>query len=134
MMSASCSLIRRFEIDVDEVLAWRGSPVTEQSRLDLLRLERRAKQGIVKEIDLADAKIVCRSPVAIHLVQPFRAKAVPWVLRRSLFVLSIRRNRGRQAHVKDETRRVAKLIEVLAEGLRRVVFVNVDGGFRWLPY
>ncbi len=33
------------QMDVDEVLAWRGSPVTEQSRLDLLRLERLAKQG-----------------------------------------------------------------------------------------
>jgi exonuclease I len=32
--------------------------MTEQPWLDLFRLERRAKQGIVKQIDLADAKIL----------------------------------------------------------------------------
>ena len=59
------------QMDVDEVLSRRGSPVPEQPRLDLFRLERLAKQGIFEEVDLADAQIVRRTPVAIHLVEHF---------------------------------------------------------------
>ena len=62
------------QMNVDEVLSRRGSPVTEQSRLDLFRLERFAKQGIFKQVDLADAKIVRCTPVAIHLVKHFWRK------------------------------------------------------------
>src|ERR1017187_4973115 len=114
------------QMNVDKVLAGRCSPVTEQPGLDLFRLERLAEQGIVKEIDLADAKIVRSAPVAIHLVQHLRRERSLW-LWCSLFVLAVGRNRGRQAHVEDESGRIAKLIEVLAEGLRRVVLLNLDG-------
>ena len=116
------------QMDVDEVLARRGSPVTEQPWLNLLCLERRAKKGIIKQVDLADAKIVCRAPVAIHLVQHFRRE---WSLglRRSFFSLAVGCNRGRQTYVEDKTGRIAKLIEVLAKGLRRVVLFNFYGEF-----
>src|ERR1017187_4662395 len=89
------------QMNVDKVLSGRGSPVTEQPWLDLLCLERRAKQGIVKEVDLADAKIVRSAPVAIHLVQHLRRERSLglWC---SLFVLAVGRNRGRQAHIEDE--------------------------------
>ncbi len=113
------------QMNVDKVLAWRCSPVTEQPGLDLLCLERRAKQGIVKEVDLADAKIVSSAPVAIHLVQHLgRERSLG--LWGSFFALAVGRNRGRQAHVEDEPGGVAKLIEVLAEGLRRLILVNFD--------
>jgi len=89
--------------------------VAEQPRLDLLCLERRTKQRIVKEVDLADAKIVRGAPVAIHLVQHLGRERTLG-LRCSLFILAVGRNRGRQAHVEDEPGRIAELIEVLAEG------------------
>ena len=43
------------QMNVDEVLTRRGSPVTEQPRFDLFRFERFPKQGILKQVDLADA-------------------------------------------------------------------------------
>ena len=43
------------QMNVDEVLSRRSPPMAEQPRLDLLRLERLAKQGILKQVDLADA-------------------------------------------------------------------------------
>src|ERR1035438_2864006 len=51
------------QMNIDEVLSRRGSPVTEQPWLDLFRFKWLAKQRIVKQVDLADAKIVCRTPV-----------------------------------------------------------------------
>ena len=43
------------QMNVDEVLTRRSSPVTEQSRFDLLCFERFSQQGILKQVDLADA-------------------------------------------------------------------------------
>lgn len=57
------------QMKVDEILARRSSPVSKQTRLDLLGLEGRAKQGVLKQIDLADAQIVCRAPVPIHFIE-----------------------------------------------------------------
>src|SRR2546430_14635981 len=42
------------QMDVDEVEAWRGPPVAEQSRLHVLALQRLFEQWVGEEIDLAD--------------------------------------------------------------------------------
>ena len=88
-------------MNVNQVLSWRSSPMTEQARLNLFRLERLAQQRILKQVDLTDAKIVCRPPVAIHLVEHLRRER-SLGLWGSFFVFAVRRNRGRQTHVEDE--------------------------------
>jgi hypothetical protein len=46
--------------------------VAEQSRLDVLELERLPKQRIFEEIDLADGKVVGCAPISIDLAEFFR--------------------------------------------------------------
>ena len=43
------------QMNVNEVLPWRSSPVSEKSRFDLFRLERFSQQRVFKEVDLSDA-------------------------------------------------------------------------------
>ncbi len=43
------------QMNVNQVLSWRSSPMTEQARLNLFCLERLAQQRILKQIDLSDA-------------------------------------------------------------------------------
>ena len=88
----------------------------------------RRPDGIVKEVDLADAKIVRRAPVTIHLVEHLGRERT-FGLGRSFFILAFGRNCGRQAHIEDESGRIAKPIEVLAEGLSSIVLLNADGEF-----
>ena len=57
------------EMNVDEVLARRRSPVAQQPGLDVLELERFGQEGVVVEIDLADRQVVGRPPVGIHLAE-----------------------------------------------------------------
>jgi hypothetical protein len=54
---------------IDEVLAGRGAPVTQQSGLDVIGRERFPEQRIARQIDLADTKVVGRHPIAIHAVE-----------------------------------------------------------------
>jgi hypothetical protein len=54
------------EMDVDEVQAGRGAPMSEQARLDVLSLERLAKQGIVEQIDLTNREVVRGTPIAVQ--------------------------------------------------------------------
>ena len=81
------------QMDVNEVLSRRGSPVAKQPRLDLLRFEWFSKQRILKEVDLADAQIVRCTPVAIHPVKHFRRKR-SFGDQRMCLCFAIRRNRG----------------------------------------
>ena len=54
------------EVGVDEVQARRGAPVTEQSRLDVAKLERLAQERIVEQVDLAHRQIVGRPPIGVE--------------------------------------------------------------------
>jgi hypothetical protein len=56
------------QVNVDEVQAWGGSPVPQESRLDVLLGQRLLQERIVVEIDLTDRQVVCGSPVGIDLV------------------------------------------------------------------
>ena len=55
------------EVDVDEIQPRCGSPVTQQTRLDVCDFQRLTQQRIGIEIDLPHGKIVCRAPVGMHL-------------------------------------------------------------------
>jgi hypothetical protein len=46
------------QVDIDEVLARRGPPVPEDPGLDVRRLERRAQERIVHQVDLADGEVI----------------------------------------------------------------------------
>ena len=59
------------QMNVDEILSRRSSPVPEQPWFDLFRFERLPQQGIFEEIDLTDAQIIRGAPVAVHLVEHF---------------------------------------------------------------
>ena len=55
------------EMGIDEVQAGRGAPVAEEARLYMLLLERLAQQGVVEQVNLANAKVIGRAPPAINL-------------------------------------------------------------------
>ena len=57
------------EVHVDEVLAGRRAPVTQQARLDVGCLQRLAQQRVGVEIDLADRQVIGRAPVRVHASQ-----------------------------------------------------------------
>jgi hypothetical protein len=54
------------QVDIDEIQTRRGSPMTQESRLDVVFSERLLEQRIVVEIDLADREVIGGSPVRIH--------------------------------------------------------------------
>src|SRR6516162_10290590 len=58
-------------MDIDEVQAGRSSPMTQQSRLDVLALERGSKKRVGEEIDLADGEVVRGAPVGVHFAKQF---------------------------------------------------------------
>ena len=53
------------QMDIDEIQTRRRAPVSEQTRLDMLELQRFAQQRIVEKIDLPDRKIVCGTPISV---------------------------------------------------------------------
>ena len=55
------------EVHIQEVKSRRGSPMTEQARLDVLQRQRRFEQRVVLQIDLPNRKIVRRAPIGVHL-------------------------------------------------------------------
>ena len=59
------------KVNVSEAQARTGSPVTQQALLDVLRLQRLAKQGIGAQIDHAAGQIIASPPVAVHLAEFF---------------------------------------------------------------
>jgi hypothetical protein len=61
------------EMDVDEAQPRRRSPVAEQARLDVLRLQRVAQERILLKIDLPDGQIVRGPPVRIEVGERRRA-------------------------------------------------------------
>jgi len=66
---------------VDEVQAGRGAKVSQQSRLDVLDLQRLAEKRIGIEINLADGKVVGGAPVGVDLAQLFGSK---WLSRNAM--------------------------------------------------
>src|SRR3984957_12669637 len=54
------------EMRVDEIQSWRCAPVPKQPRFDMFRPQGFTQQGIVEQINLADRKIVCGTPVTIE--------------------------------------------------------------------
>src|SRR5262249_25746452 len=62
---------RAIEVRVNEVLARRRPPVSEQARLDVRRPERFAEQRVVEQIDLPDGQVVRRAPVRVETAEEF---------------------------------------------------------------
>ncbi len=54
------------EMDIDEVQAGRGAPMSEQPRLDMLPFQRLAQQRIGQQVDLAHRQVVRRPPPGVH--------------------------------------------------------------------
>ena len=54
------------QVNVDEVQAWRRSPVAEKPRLDVILCEGLLEQRVVVEINLADREVVGGPPVRIY--------------------------------------------------------------------
>jgi hypothetical protein len=59
------------EVCVDEVLARRRAPVSEQPWFDVRRLQWFRQQGIVEQIDLTDRQVVRGTPVGVQKAQGF---------------------------------------------------------------
>ena len=57
------------EVDVNEIQAGRGAPMPEQTRLDVVDLERLFQQRVVVEINLADGEIIGGAPVGVHFLE-----------------------------------------------------------------
>ena len=53
------------EVHVNKVQAWRGAPMPQQSRLDVLQAQRLLQQRVIEEIDLPDRQVIGRTPVSV---------------------------------------------------------------------
>jgi hypothetical protein len=53
------------EMDVDKVLARRGSPVAQKAGLHMREVERLPEQGVVEQVNLAHRQVIGRAPVGI---------------------------------------------------------------------
>ena len=91
------------QMNVDEILSRRSSPVPKQPWFDLFGLERLSQQGILEEVDLTDAQIIRGAPVAVHLVEHFgRQRTVG--LRRFGWPLAVGGDSSRQSRIEDKLR------------------------------
>ena len=57
------------QVNIDEVLAGNGAPVTDDLALDVLALQRAAQQRVIQQIQLTGCQIVAGAPVGIHFLQ-----------------------------------------------------------------
>src|SRR5580693_8057498 len=57
---------------IDEILAWRRTPMSDHQRLYVREFQRLLQQRILIKVNLADRQIVGRSPIGIHLMEQFR--------------------------------------------------------------
>jgi hypothetical protein len=69
-------LDQAIEMGVDEVETGRGPKVPEQSRLDVLDLQRFAEKWIRVQINLTDGKIVRRTPIGVNFAQLFGSQGL----------------------------------------------------------
>ena len=58
---------RPVQMDVDEVLPWRRSPMPDHQRFDMRQRERLAQHRIGVEVDLTDREVVGGAPVGVEL-------------------------------------------------------------------
>ncbi len=56
-------------VRVDQVESWRGPPVAQQPRLDVLGPQRLPEQRVVHQVDLAHRQVVGGAPVGVDLFQ-----------------------------------------------------------------
>src|SRR5580704_12641864 len=91
------------QMNVNEILSRRSSPVPKQPWFDLLCLERLSQQGILEEVDLTDAEIIRGSPVAVDLVEHVWRQR-PRRFRRFGGVLAVGSDSGRQSRIEDKLR------------------------------
>src|SRR5690348_16999318 len=68
------------EMNIDEIKSWSGAPMSEQTRLDMLGLQRLAKQRVVVQIDLPHGEIIRRPPIRIHSAQLVCREHLGWYL------------------------------------------------------
>jgi hypothetical protein len=54
------------QMDIDEILPWRGAPMADHERLDIGQLQLLAQQRIIVQIYLADREVVGGAPVGVH--------------------------------------------------------------------
>src|SRR5579872_972302 len=111
-------------MNVDKILSRRSSPVPEQPWFDLFCFQRLSQQRVFKEVDLADAKIIRGSPVAVHLAEHFGQQRTVglWCFCRTVTVGC---DRGRQRRIEDELDRLTGLTQVLAPR-RSAVLINAE--------
>ena len=64
------------KVHVDEVQPWSRTPVSQQTRLDVLEFQRLTQQRIGVEVNLSDREIIRSAPVSIHLAQLFQGKGL----------------------------------------------------------
>ena len=64
------------QMNVDEILAGRRSPVAQEPGLDVLELQGFVQQRVVEQIDLADRQVIGGPPVGVHLAEEL------WIKRR----------------------------------------------------
>ena len=73
------------QMDIDEVQPRRGTPVAEQSWLDVLKTQGNFEQRIIIQIDLANREIVGCTPIGVHLLDEVeRKRAVHRPIHRSV--------------------------------------------------
>src|SRR5215467_1478208 len=62
---------RAAQVCPDEVDAWRGAPVPQQTGLDVFRTQRLGEQGVLHQVDLACRQVVGGPPVGVDRGEVF---------------------------------------------------------------
>ena len=71
------------QVNVDERQAGARSPVSEQTVLDVLGLERLLQQRVVDEIDHPQCEVIAGSPVGVGFAEFFRLSGDPEIVDRA---------------------------------------------------
>src|SRR5216683_2566390 len=64
------------EMKVDEIQSRCGSPMAEQTRLDVSNFQRLTQERIMEKVYLPNGEIVCGAPICVHPAQFFRRQRV----------------------------------------------------------
>ena len=103
-------------MDIKKIQSGRCAPVAQQARLHVIQRQRAVEQRIVLEINLADRKIVGRTPVGVHAVKLLATQRAFGGLRRKFHCGGFAHDVPRMGKLRDVQPNASE--EMIAESCR----------------
>src|ERR1700678_3547698 len=114
------------QMNVDEVLSRRSSPMPKQSGFNLCRSERFSQQGIFKKVNLPNTQIIRGAPVAVHAIEHVRRQRALG-FRRSAWTVAVRGHGGRQSSIESKPGEIGRRIPIFVPWLCAAILIGSDG-------